>query len=174
MYVKVLSNVPAPDYRAYLGEVPDGDAGTAVTLNIMKQVRNVYRRLPWVRALAADLTREVPQKSYVGQVRALFDFVQNRIRYVHDPVALERLQTPEVTLKERAGDCDDKSILLATLLESVGHPTRFIAVATGNSPSLNHVFVETRIGPEWVALDATEPFPMGWRPQRINRMKIVS
>jgi len=69
-------------------------------------------------------------------------------------------------LEHGFGDCDDKSILLASLLGSIGHSSRFVAI--GYRPNeYAHVFVETiAAGGEgnWIALDPTEDVPMGWRP----------
>lgn len=80
-----------------------------------------------------------------------------------DPVNVERIQTADKTLELAAGDCDDKSILLASMLEALGHPTRFMAI--GFEPNVfTHVYVETKIGNDWIPLETTEPVPMGWEP----------
>jgi transglutaminase-like putative cysteine protease len=120
-----------------------------------------------VRAKALALTHDLPQKDKLGEIRALFNFVQNNIRYVRDISGVETLAYPEQVLVQESGDCDDKSTLLAALLESIGHPTRFLAV--GFQPgNFSHVFVETIVGnKKWLSLDTTEPQPMGWRPPGI-------
>lgn len=120
-----------------------------------------------IRNKALALTQGLRQKDRIGEIRALFDYVQNNIRYVRDIREVETLQFPEQTMSQESGDCDDKSTLLASLLESIGHPTRFVAV--GFKPGhYSHVFVDTRIGQNgWLTLDTTEPHPMGWRPPGI-------
>lgn len=129
----------------------------------MTRLVREYKAHPDVRDTAIELTSDLLQKDYYGEVQRLFQFVQHEIRYMQDVTDIETLQTPEVTLQNRVGDCDDKATLLAALLESIGHPTRFQAV--GFAPGeVSHVFVETRIGTRWIALDATEPNPMGWQP----------
>jgi transglutaminase-like putative cysteine protease len=73
----------------------------------------------------------------------------------------------------RAGDCDDKSVLLAALLESIGHPTRFVAI--GFQPDdFEHVFVETKIADRWISLETTEPVEIGWMPQHIRARLTVN
>lgn len=141
----------------------DSPGATRETLKLMeKLVRAGKLALP-VNDMALRLTRAIPQKDYVGEVRALFSFVQNNIRYVRDITGYETLRTPEKTLEVGGGDCDDKSVLLAALLESIGHPTRFVAI--GFEPNTyHHVYVETLVGKQWVALDATECRPAGWNP----------
>jgi len=103
------------------------------------------------------------QKDYACEVKCLHAYVRDSIRYLQDPVDVERLQSADKTIELGAGDCDDKSILLAALLESIGHPTRFIAI--GFEPEIySHVYVETKIGAEWVPLETTESVEVGWEP----------
>lgn len=125
------------------------------------------KKQPVIRAKALSLTQDLPQKDKLGEIRALFDYVQNGIRYVRDITNVETLYYPEQVMYQESGDCDDKSVLLASLLESIGHPTRFVAV--GFQPGhFSHVFVDTIVGNgKWLSLDTTEPQPMGWRPPGI-------
>jgi tetratricopeptide (TPR) repeat protein len=53
---------------------------------------------------------------------------------VTNPLAVDYLQYPRQTLEFKAGDCDDLSILYASLLESLGVETAFITVP-------GHIFV---------------------------------
>jgi transglutaminase-like putative cysteine protease len=54
-------------------------------------------------------------------------YVREHVRYVKDIASVERFATPQSTLfMEKAGDCDDSSIALCTLLERIGHETRLI------------------------------------------------
>lgn len=77
---------------------------------------------------------------------------------------METLATPKATLEVRAGDCDDMAVLLATLLESVGKPTRFVALAFDGGP-FSHVITETHLGSGWIPLDPTVArATVGWRP----------
>src|SRR5579885_1383644 len=73
----------------------------------------------------AGITDFRAQKS--AGIRALQHWVRDNVVYVPDPRGVELLQTPPRTLQLMTGDCDDKSILLATLLETVGCATRYMA-----------------------------------------------
>lgn len=118
-----------------------------------------------VHNAAVQRTIHCTQKDWTCEAKALHQFVRDGIRYVQDPIDIERLQAPDKTLEISAGDCDDKSILLAALLESIGHPTRFVAI--GFEPNVySHVYVETRIGNEWIPMETTEPVEMGWEPDQ--------
>lgn len=151
--------------QQFLQEIPSGSAGTAETLRLMRSLVQRYKRSPQVRETALELLAAVRPKDWRGEIDALFKFVRDSIRYTRDIRGLETLQTPPVTLEVAAGDCDDKSTLLAALLESVGHPTRFVAVGFRSPDSYSHVYVETRIGTRWMPLDPTVEHELGWMPR---------
>jgi transglutaminase-like putative cysteine protease len=139
----------------------------------MRDVVRRYKRHPQVRGTATDLVRDLPQKDRVAEVTRIFGFVRDRIRYVRDVRGVETMQTPDATLDVGQGDCDDKSILLAALLESVGYPTRFVAI--GYRPGrFTHVYVETLLGLRWVPLDSTEPNGVGWAPRPAPQRMVVT
>jgi hypothetical protein len=82
-----------------------------------------------VRDLAADLTRG--KTSREDKVRALFDFVADDIRYVNYVSGEWWLPNrPQQLLARREGDCDDKAILLITLLRAVGVDAQEVMVQT--------------------------------------------
>lgn len=93
--------------------------------------------------------------------------MQTQIRYVMDPDGMEFLHPADWVLMIGAGDCDDKSILLAALLLSIGHTPRFKAIAEGyaddgSGPAFSHVWVQDSWpGSAWVDLETTEPLPWG-------------
>lgn len=126
-----------------------------------------WRRNPGIRYLTCGLVQGVAPKDFRGEVEAVFQYVQNDIRYVQDINEVETIQTPERTLLSECGDCDDKATLLASMLESIGHPCRFAAVGFECFGEYDHVLLQTKIGERWVALDPTEPDPMGWEPPGI-------
>ncbi len=90
-----------------------------------------------VRDLAAQLTRG--QSSREGKLRAVFDFVADDIRYVNYVSGEWWLPNrPQQLLARREGDCDDKALLLITLLKAVGIDAQEVLVQTRltNEPSL--------------------------------------
>lgn len=147
--------------RITLTEIPDGDAGTRATLKIMGSLVKAYKVNPEIYTLARQLVAHLPQKDWPGQVRALTEFVRDRVRYVHDIAGMEGLQTPTVTLEILAGDCDDKCTLLGSLLATINHPVQFAAARIENAPDYGHVFVRTLIGRNWIPLETTEPVEPG-------------
>jgi len=147
--------------------IPDGIGGIKATLAHMTAYVREYKKNPDVRALARSLVSYLVEKDFRAEVALIFDYVQKNIRYLQDIADVETLQTPLITMQYEAGDCDDKATLLAALLESIGHKTRFVA-AGFNGGDIEHVFVETLIANIWVPLDPTENYDMGWMPPGIT------
>lgn len=159
-------------FTRQLSGIPDGKQGVIATLKAMRSIVKQYKTAIPVRTLAVALTNGNRQKDWLAEVKALHAFVRDKIRYVRDVVDVETLQTPDITLKTGAGDCDDKSMLLAAMLESIGHPTRFVAI--GFQPDeFSHVYVESRVGNKWLPLETTEPVHIGWLPPNIKARLII-
>lgn len=138
----------------------------------MKALTQAAKKSSTIRTKALELVRYVREKDWRGQVFALFEFVRDHIRYVRDIRGVETIATPEQVLRQQQGDCDDKAVLLASLLESIGHPTLFMAV--GFEPGkFSHVLTQTLIGRRWVYLDPTERVGLDWRPDGIVLRSIV-
>lgn len=157
---------------AGLSAIPDGKPGTLATLKLMRElVRQGKKTLP-IRSLAVELVRGNAQKDWLGEVRSIQEFVRDRIRYVKDVVDVETLQTPDKTLLIGSGDCDDKSVLAASLLEAIGHPTRFVAVSFDGLEYV-HVYPETLVGRAWLSVETTEPVSVGWQPSGVVERMVV-
>lgn len=161
-----VASSPQPR-RAALSGIPNGTAGSIATMRTMRQlVRDAIRDpAQKVRESAITILRGV--NMFSDQVRTLQQWVQNNIEYRRDPPDVELVQTPQVTLQLRAGDCDDHSVLTAALLQATGHPTRFIAIGLDGAP-LSHVLTQTLIGTSWVAVETIERRPLGWLPKGIT------
>ena len=121
------------------------------------------------------MTCGVRPKDYLGEIKALFEWVQRNIRYTRDPHRVELLHSARRLLELRAGDCDDMTILLGSMLQSIGHPVRIVVVGPDPlRPRLfTHVYPEVRYRGRWIALDATMPHPMGWAPAVLVK-KVIS
>lgn len=151
-----------------LGKIPGGFRGTAKTLAHMRALIRQGVKDFYVRQKAIDilLDSRIRPKDYLGEIKALFEWVQREVRYTKDPFRLEVLHSPRRLLELRAGDCDDMSILLGAMLEAVGHPVRLVIVGPDPTrPALfTHVYLEVFHRGRWIALDATMPHGMGWAP----------
>lgn len=158
-----------PEILASLHEIPDGRAGVYATLSAMAEITRDFARHPDIIVLARSLVGHLDGKNFLGEAREVHRFVRDEIRYVRDVLNVETLQTPDVTLALRSGDCDDKSILVGALLAAIGHPVRYLAIGL-NGGDFEHVLAETKIGAQWRAVETTEPVALGWLPPMITSM----
>ena len=136
-----------------------GDAGIEQTVAQMRQLVDEALRDPAIIRLATDIVRSVPAFDDAAEARAIYDWVASNIHFTKDPVSKEKLYPAAELLKIRAGDCDDISMLMATLLMAVGYPARLVTVAAiADAPEqFSHVYVEAEVPPgsnQWLPMDA--------------------
>lgn len=168
-YVDTVARPP----RIRKDRIPRGYRGTRKTVEEIKQLVRSGSGDFYVRQKAIDilLRREVRAKDYLGEIRALFEWVQDNIRYTKDPVGIETLHSARQMLALRAGDCDDQTVLLGAMLQSVGHPVRLVLMGRdARRPLLfSHVYLEVLYRGRWIALDPTMPHAVGWTPRQATR-----
>jgi len=168
---------PLTPPQIYLGYIPKGYLGTGRTVEHIKALIRAGVKNFYVRQKAIDilLEKEVRPKDYLGEIRTLFEWVHQNVRYTKDPFRLEVLHSARRMLELRAGDCDDLAILLGAMLESIGHPVRL--VLTGPDPLrprlFTHVYLEAYHRGRWIPLDPTMPHPMGWAPRALVKQVIA-
>ncbi len=122
-----------------------------------------------VRAKAEDLTRDA--KSPEDQVRALYQYVSTRTRYVGIDLGIGRYQPHAAAevLATQYGDCKDKDTLLEALLHAKGFTTAPALIGVNITPvpelpspaAFNHVITTVDLPNGRIWLDATpevEPF----------------
>jgi hypothetical protein len=89
------------------------------------------------------------------QIIKLFqNWVRDGIGYAHDPYLVEMIQTPPRTLDRGFGDCDDKAILLCSLLSVIGFECEFLAVGGvgegwDSSPAVKNGFYDPNTIPDY-------------------------
>lgn len=138
----------------------DGNPGIFQTALLMRDIVSRYKTNLEIRSLAMNIVSFLPGKDERGEIEAIFCFVRDHIRYVKDIYGVETIATPDKTLEFGQGDCDDQSVLLATLLESIGYQTGF--KLTGyNSKVLEHVYVVVQLRGGMIFADPTEQGELG-------------
>lgn len=148
----------------------DPDQALNVKLRRLRGLVDRARSDPRLRRLAEQIVSGVRERDAAGERRAVSAFVR-RTRYTRDPVGVEYFQDPRllagriVSGTVAAADCDDTSALGAALLESIGHPTRF--VTGGSRQGWSHIWLEAldQATGRWHAIDDTRrDRPTGWNP----------
>lgn len=104
----------------------------------MRGIINNYLSNPYTRVKIAEIANECQSSDSICEITTTFNYVSNGIKYMSDPTKGDGFFNPLETMQSGIGDCDCKSILLATLLESIGHKTRLVLVP-------GHVFVQVMI-----------------------------
>jgi hypothetical protein len=159
---------PLRPAQIYLDQIPKGYPGTERTVEHIKALIQEGAKDFYVRQKAIDilLERRVKPKDYVGEIKALFEWVQQHVRYTKDPFRVEVLHSARRMLELRAGDCDDMTTLLGAMLEAIGHPVRLVLAGPDPLQPLlfSHIYLEAYFKGRWIPMDATMPYPMGWAP----------
>ncbi len=118
--VPIVVGSPYPTWRAFIRWYQSAVAGFA-------------EPDAQIRRLAAELTRAKSGRALTReqQIEALFNFVADDIRYVNYVSGEWWLPNrPQHLLARRQGDCDDKAILLISLLRAVGIEAREVLIQT--------------------------------------------
>jgi hypothetical protein len=178
MFLQYLSKeLPADHTRQYISS---GAAGTAQTIQGMRKIvseslRRMQRgvthgkRAFSVRQLIGQIIAPCATKDYYCYAKALYEYCRDRIKYTFDPVGVELIEAPErILFESRIADCDSIVVVLATLVEAIGLPARYVTIrADLQRPNeYSHVYLEINIpGKGWVGADPTMPKKQfGWRP----------
>jgi transglutaminase-like putative cysteine protease len=152
---------PAPSYIPTIDDVlPQG-----ISINFTRNnVTSKYGFLELIDPTDPIIKQTADRVSVMGcptnrvcHAKALFYFVRDNFNYVSDPTEFEYVKTAKESLAVQGGDCDDASILLATLLEAVGVKTRLVFIP-------GHVYVQAYLPDalksyksmgHWIDLDST-------------------
>ena len=156
-------------------QIDDGPDSVRQTLRLMRALARNSLKSPTqvVRNTTLGTIAELPPRQWRAEINACQAFVRDYVRYAMDPDNIELVQTPDKTLELQAGDCDDKSTLLAAMLLSIGHPCRFLAVGFNHEP-ISHVLVEARCGEGWLPLETILPVAAGWYPPGVTSRYVLS
>jgi len=132
--------------------------GAVVTPNTMKKMSQIiidsihdYRVRVWAEKLIGYSSDDF------SKAEEIFYFLVNHCRYVQDPVGLEMLKFPMVSLQQievggcPALDCDDATILIGSLLMSVG--IRYALRAVSFNEEYSHVYGLAYLNKKWTPID---------------------
>lgn len=170
----------------------DGDPGVAQTIRAMRSLIRQGKQDPAVHELAAQILTKarVPAFDWTGEARAVYDSVRKNLRFTRDPYGNETLTAAPDIIRLKIGDCDDFTVLICSLLQTIGQECRIVTIATeapylGSSrsfpsggpelPEFIHVYPEALLDGRWVALDAARKHPaFGKSPEHFTRKRAWS
>jgi tetratricopeptide (TPR) repeat protein len=89
-------------------------------------VKDQLRVTDDIRAAAAEAVKGIPESDEAARIRAVYDFVVSRTRYVGLEFGINSFKPypVETILARRFGDCKDKASLMHAMLESLGIDSR--------------------------------------------------
>jgi hypothetical protein len=133
---------------------------------------NLGKRDPRIRQIAGEILAgsgegkwNVAERDWQGEADAVYWYVRNNVRYTRDIQEVELFQKPKRTLETKIGDCDDLSILIGSLLQTIGYPVILRVVGLGGN-TYQHIYPMAGIPPHaptyYRALDASRGNGPGW------------
>lgn len=155
----------------------EGDAGVVQTIRQMRRLIEQGKKDPAVHECAAWILRasRVPAYDWIGEARAIYEWVKRSIRFTRDVYGKETLHSAPEILRLGIGDCDDFTILICSLLGTIGIKSRIVTVSNrGEDPEqFSHVYPEARVEDRWIPLDAARRNPyFGRAPENFFRKRI--
>ena len=154
--------------KAVQTQLSGGVTGNEETVGFMQQIGRARAGDIRVRSAALSIIKSLGSQDYWDEAYAIGAWVQKNVRYVRDPDGIEQLTDP-VTLLDQIqkgngaqGDCDDMSLLIASLLLSIGHQPLYRCVRFRGETSgpFEHIYVVVNeenhgdAAPSLLALDA--------------------
>ena len=123
-------------------------------------IRNNLEFIKLIASIAGEKSTDEKVDQWAEKLRtpeAIFEFVQNKVKYTRDPITMDTIRHPQVLLERvekqgyAYGDCDCKTCLLASLLLNRGYPVRFLAAhiikpneTKKDYNNINHTYLEFR------------------------------
>ncbi len=161
------------------------DVSTVDTIGQMIRIAKSSSQNIYLHSVVNNLIATLPkQHSTRDLARSIWWWVKKNVKFVEDEEILARelgyaydpnqelLIPPEVlmTMPEPQGDCDDFSMLVATLLMIASIPCWFVTIAVdGEQPwRFSHVFVVAYLPDEGMkmTMDVSHGAVPGWETQR--------
>jgi hypothetical protein len=154
----------------------DGDAGVQQTIRQMRRLILSGKKSPEVHELAARILKaaRVPSFDWEGEGRAIYESVRRNLRFTLDPDGHETLTDAPNIIRLGIGDCDDFTVLICSLMQTIGCACRIVTIATQASQGeFCHVYPEALINGRWVAMDAARKDPaFGKEPANYTRKRV--
>jgi len=107
---------------------------------------------------------KVPERNERAFARAIQLYAQQHVLFFRERP--ERFVRAARTIDWGIGDCDDKSILIATILRSFRIPVRlaFIRFKSQSGKNISHVYPEAYLDGRWEALESVHHWELGDSP----------
>lgn len=143
--------------------IPEGDPGTIATIDQMRRLIDHGMKDPYIHELSAGIINLAGVRAFdwMGEARAVYNWVRQHIRFTRDVRGKETLHAASDIVRLGIGDCDDFTILICSLMGTIGAKCSIVTVASDpRDPDLfSHVYPEVSINGRWVTMDAARRDP---------------
>ena len=114
-----------------------------------------------IRETALAIVKNCPSRDYLCELKSIFKWLQQNMRFVGDIKDVDTYHTAERILELKQLDCDDGCIIAGALAASIGYPILIKIISQGNKP-FHHVYILVGSSPDdnpprWYAMDFTRP-----------------
>lgn len=129
-----------------------------------------YSGHPELVAWTAELIKagDIPERNDLALATAVQKYSQKYIKFFREYP--ERFNSPLRTIFWGLGDCDDKSIFIASVLRSFRIPVKLKFIQfkhvkpDGTVKDVNHVYPVAYIDGKWLAMESVHEWPIGDDP----------
>lgn len=188
----------AGTYPIHRYDIGSGDSAIYLTVEWMKKLVNKDANSPVVRDFARQLTQGAG--SNLKKINAVFEWIKNNVQYMKDgklsqivkqkaiwytnqyfnnPEQTEVLMSPKMQIEEILrgktiqNDCDDQSMLFASIMAALHIPVRFKIVSTNPALTYNHVYSQAWNN-GWISADTIrKQHYLGFEPNDITRSFVI-
>ena len=122
-------------------------------------IRDTIRKAVFDKAINSLAKVVIGSPNGTDGIFKAYDFVKSRVRFEEEPFGQDNYQYPTFTLKTGAGDCEDVTMLLASLLRAQGYQVGIKLAPRGKDRY--HIWLVVNTSEGWLPLDTTIPEPAG-------------
>lgn len=113
---------------------------------------------PRMRYIALQVTRACPARDAICELRSIFKFVVENVRYTGDVAGVDTFSAPIRTLQTGGEDCDGHAVLNSALAICNGFKAK-VRITSNRGTSWDHIYCMVGLpkgrADKWIALDTT-------------------
>ena len=118
--------------------------GTSTTLkrfaNVDDTIVAIKRIIAKNYPAVAELAYSLQADNEIQTFENIWNYVRTNIQYKNDDKGIEQLRTPQRTLHDKIGDCDDFSMLISAILTNLGNKHELIVAAYKSKNQWQHIY----------------------------------
>jgi hypothetical protein len=113
----------------------------------LKNYANVYDTIDAIKRIISEnhpavieLSNQLQAETCEETFRNIWNYVRKNIRYQNDAAGREQLRTPQRSMHDKTGDCDDMSILISAILTNLDFEHELWIAAYKKSDQWQHIY----------------------------------